>query len=347
MAQKATRQHSVPRSYIARWSVSGKVHVRWRDGRSYATNPINVAVETGMYDLRTATGRSSVIDDAMTDIESFANIALREVDASEQPPIPGSEARTILSVFIAVQMSRTTEAREEIAFPARVLQFLAGRPLSRHLVADYLREQHLRAEPRDAEVEGAYTVVRAWAQEFGSLPQEAILGQMMDSVAVRWPIISGMNWTLEIDRKRRLITSDSPVSLWRALTYQDAYRAFGLNNAEEVRFPLGPDKLLVLSHRSTRVTARMAGDRARTVNAYAAAACYQFVIGRSDQREAIQALRMAQHRPVSRFNVAPGFTVGSNGEKVPLPGEILHMWTPNSDLEPPPPPRARPRRRRA
>jgi hypothetical protein len=338
------RQHYVPKAYLERFSANGKVLVRWRDGKIYSTNPVNVALEGGMYDIPTASGRSSIIDDALTHLEGTGEQALKELDAIGRPPPAGSELRMILSVLLAVQIARVPESRERADFPARVVKYLDGRPLSRELVAEFLEQDELHFKPHEREVEGAFTMVELAMQDPSSHARAEGLERQFGSIVELAFVANSMQWSLEFDRKRRLITSDSPVAMWRTPTHEDAYRGFGINNAEEVRFPLDPGKILVLTHRPRAVTSRMSGVRARDLNTYAAAACYRFVIGRPDRQAAIQDLRLARHRPVNRFWVGLGFTETPNGKLVRMEGEIVQFWTPRSDLVPPPPPTSKGRR---
>jgi hypothetical protein len=60
---------------------------------------------------------------------------------------------------------------------------------------------------------------------------------------------------------------------------------------------------------------------------YLAALHHRFIIGRSDQRAAIEALALAERRPAVRFNT------GSLREVLPdgtsrYGGEVLHVWVP-------------------
>jgi hypothetical protein len=242
-------------------------------------------------------------------------------------------------------MTRSPEARERAGFPARVVEFLDGRALTHELVAEYLEKVHLREKPRDAEVEGAYTLVSVAMQDPGALTRAATMDLMLSSVSELRPVIDAMNWAIEFDRKGRLITSDSPVVLWRKPTPRDAYEGFGITNAEEVRFPMDPTKLLVLSHRSRATTSRMSGERVRDVNADGAVACHNFVVGRPDNRGAIERLRIGEHRPVMRFNVGPGFQRKADGTLSKMGGEIVHFWIPRRDQTQTPPPRRQRRRR--
>lgn len=319
--------------------------VRRRDGTVFESDTINVAVEAGMYDIPTPTGVSMALEEALAVVDGAAVSAMRVIDESGLPPSVGSQERFALSVYIALLMTRSPEARERAGFPARVVQFLNGRPLTHELVAEYLERVHLREKPRDAEVDGAYTLVSVVMQDPETLTHEATLDLMLSSVDALRPAVDAMSWAIELDRKGRLITSDSPVVLWRKPTWRDAYEGVGINNAEEVRFPLDPTKMLVLSHRSTAMTSRMSGERARAVNADVAVACHNFVVGRPDQRNVIERLKIGEHRPVMRFNVAPGYQRNPDGTTTKMEGEIVHFWIPRRDQTQMPPPARRRRRR--
>jgi hypothetical protein len=65
-----------------------------------------------------------------------------------------------------------------------------------------------------------------------------------------------LNWSIEFDHRREFIISDSPVVVWRKPTARDDVEGFGIENGDEIRFPLDPGTQFVLSrdagrHRST------------------------------------------------------------------------------------------------
>lgn len=58
-----------------------------------------------------------------------------------------------------------------------------------------------------------------------------------------------MNWTLEVDRGERFISSDAPEVVRRKPTSMDDSEGVGIDTADELRFPLDPSKQIVLSKR--------------------------------------------------------------------------------------------------
>jgi hypothetical protein len=345
MASRRKRQHFLPRSYLERFAMGGNVLVRRRDRTVFLADTVNVAVEAGMYDVPTPSGVSSHVEDLLAIVDSAAAAAMQAVDGTERPPVRGSQEREALGAFMALLMTRTPEARERSDFPARVAKYLAGRPLTRELIAEYLETVHLRFKPSDVEVEGAFTMVDVARQDPWLMTKASSIDLMLGSVAQLYSVIDAMEWSVETDRKGRLITSDAPVVMWRTPTERDAYEGVGLNNAEEVRFPLDPSKLLVLSHRPRPITSRMSGERVRAVNAETAAACYSFIVARPDRQHAAEKLRMAAHRPAMRFNVGPGYQEGPDGKLAKMQGDILHFWIPRRDNVDRPDPQRKQRRR--
>ena len=59
MPDRAKRHHQVPRAYLNRLGSDGKVRVRWRDGKAYEISTLNVAVESGFYDVPDPEGGDS------------------------------------------------------------------------------------------------------------------------------------------------------------------------------------------------------------------------------------------------------------------------------------------------
>jgi hypothetical protein len=155
---------------------------------------------------------------------------------------------------------------------------------------------------------------------------------MLQSVDLFVPRLLRMNWTVEVDRKERFITSDVPVVIWRTPSARDDIEGFGLDNAEEVRFPLDPSKQLVLSRRARTPNARAASQRVAACNRDTADRCHRFVVGRRDQRTILEGLRLASRRPVIRFMMGPLEVIGPNDKKV-RDSEGLQSWTPRRPLD--------------
>lgn len=78
MPARSKRHHQVPRAYLNRFARDEMVRVRWRDGKAFETNTLNVAVESGFYDIPDGQGQlSSVVEDAtLADIDGVPQYLL-------------------------------------------------------------------------------------------------------------------------------------------------------------------------------------------------------------------------------------------------------------------------------
>jgi hypothetical protein len=321
------RHHTVQRAYLDRFADRGQVFVRRRDGRSFQASTGNVAVETGFYDVTDATGeRSTAVEKHLQTIEDPATAAMARIDDTGQPPVEGTPDREALSRYLGLQATRTPETRERILFARRVAEYAGDREVTEELVAEYLETVHLGFRPQASEVGAAWDVVTLTLREAPeTLTPEFAIGMMLQMTARASPVLAGLCWTIESDRKERLITSDMPVVMWRRPTPRDAYEGVGIGDAEEIRFPLDPSKQLVLTPGRRTPTARMDTERVRRVNADVASSCHRFVVSHPKNGREALAPELTDDRPVIRFNSGPAYSA-ETGER--LEGEILHMWVP-------------------
>jgi hypothetical protein len=125
-----------------------------------------------------------------------------------------------------------------------------------------------------------------------------------------------------------LITSDTPLVIWRRPSIRDQFEGVGIANAEEVRFPLDPRKQLVLTQAARPQVRTIDPDRVRACNADMADACHGFIIGNPRRPRSLEAVTLAPKRPVVRFNTGPMFVPGPDGSMIRTGTEVLHMWVP-------------------
>jgi len=304
--------------------------VRWRDGKEYETSPLNVAVESGYYDIPDGLGGiSKEVEAGLANIEAMAEAVLRKIDTNGRPPGERDPDSATLALFIGLQVARTTQHRERVLFPQRVLEWAGGREITPELVADYLEMEYLGFRPEAAEVDGAFTLVHvAQGQAPETLTQEWAVEMMFRSALEISRRLLGLHWSIEVDRRREFITSDTPVVLWRKPSPRDEFMGFGIETASEVRLPLDPGKQIVMSRRPRRPTLRVGLHRVRNANEDMAGACHRFIVGSPENSAQMDAQRLERWRPVLRFNVAPGMEKGADGQLRPMKGDIFHMWTP-------------------
>jgi hypothetical protein len=340
MTPRAKRHHQVPIFYLSRFCSGGKVCARWRDGKVVDTSPVNVAVETGFYDIQDGEGgKSDVVEQwLLGDLaEGPAKEAIEVIDRCGKPPPEGSNDRATLAEFLALQITRTAGHREGDVFPRRVLDWAQGREVTRDLVAEYLELELLGFKPRDPEIDGAFVIVSQAMREPEVLTDDWPVAMMLASAVDIVPILLALRWTIEVDRNREFITSDMPVVLWRKPSDRDNYEGLGPAKAEEIRFPLDPGKQLVMSRRQRPPVIEAAVHRVRRLNRDQADCCHRFIIGSPDSRAQIDAQRLAARRPLIRFWTGPYSAPGPDGRMQRQEGDVVHIMTPSRAGAGPPP----------
>lgn len=318
----------MPRFYLERFAHEGALHVRQRDGRTFTTSADNIAVRTGFYDVTRPDGEiSKEVEDWLSGLEGEAATAMRKIDDTLAAPGLDDPDRAVLSLYLAIQLARTPEQRERMLFPEEVGKFLAGREITKELVAEYLRDAHLGFAPKDGEIQGAFDfadfVLRQPTPVTAEMSMEIALSTSRDTA----PALATMHWSVENDRKGRLITSDGPLVLWRTPTSRDAYEGFGINGAEEIRFPLDPTKQLVLTPKTRPVSIRISPQRSSACNQDLAYACHNFVVGSPREEIRTAELILPPKRPVLRFNFGPLHRELPDGTLV-SDSEVIHSWVP-------------------
>lgn len=324
----AKRHHYVPRNYLERFADGDQVFVRRRDGTTFTTNCVNVAVESGFYDIELeGGGKSKQVEGILADVEGATADVFRMIDRTMEAPPPDAEERAVLSVYLALQMTRTPEQRERTLFPERLAVYLDGRELTRDLVATYLTEHHLGYAPTDNEAGAAFDFASVALRDRSFLTPEFSMRMMLRAVSDLTPRLTQLEWCVEHDRKSRFITSDTPLVLWRTPIYRDEFEGFGIATAEEIRFPLDPAKQLVLTGARRTPSARVNPARSAVCNRDAAYACHNFVVAHPTQRARAEQLDLPPRRPTLRFNSGPLVRARPDGRTVE-DGEVLHMWVP-------------------
>lgn len=325
---KPKRHHFVPRAYLERFGRDDRVAVRWRDRPgTVVTGTQNVAVEGGFYTTEELDGSKSVIvEEGLADIDGEAHAVIEAVLSDGILPGPGSSLRETLAYYLAIQKSRTPEARGFASFPTDVLAYACGRPVDSELIADYLERVHLGFKPTPGEVAGALTFVQALTEFYPPATRNEIVTLPLSSVENVASVLLGKHWSLEVARKPRLITSDTPMTIWNRPSAKDSYRGRGIIDAEEIRFPLSPGHQLVLTPGPRPAVERIEPKRVTYCNIDHAAGCHRFIVGHPDRTHLLRELPLALKRPTVRFNEGPGYRRGPGGELTRMDGDILHTW---------------------
>lgn len=323
------RHHFVPRAYLERFGHDGRVLVRRRDKpRPFTTSVANVAVETGFYDSQTADGQWSVaLERLLAGVDGAGIAAIRTVDHEMRPPAVGSKSRGMLATVLAIQFTRTPMLREQVLVPQRFAAYAGDRPVDRELVARFLSDVHLGFRPDDNEVDAAYLFLEYVLRSKEIPTREFAVQMMLKCVDHVQPALLRKHWSLEVARKPRLITSDAPLALWRRPNSRDEFEGVGVEDAEEIRFPLDPSKQLVLAESERDEVVAIEPDRVRACNSDLAHACHKLIVGHPNRPKPIVAPKLRPIRPVLRFNRGPLYRKRADGTAF-KDGEVLHFWIP-------------------
>lgn len=324
------RHHFVPRAYLERFGRDSRLLIRRRDGTSpFVANATNIAVECGFYAIDRPDGTKSVeVEELLANIDTHAIKAIRNIDQTGSLPDSDSEDREALAAFIALHLTRTPEQRERVLFPLRVSEYAAGRQVTQPLVAEYLEKIHLGFKPSETEAQAAFELAEYVLRTPEVLTREFAIQTMLRTVPQLKARLKQRSWTLEVARKPRLITADTPVVIWRSPTERDQFEGIGVDNAEEIRFPLDTQKQIVLlPDDAPERTVTIEPARVRSCNADVASGCHQFAIGHPNRPRVLEQVALARNRPVLRFDTGPGFEIAPDGSRTYM-GEIHHTWVP-------------------
>jgi hypothetical protein len=320
---KAKRHHFVPRAYQARFGVNDQVRVRRRgQPQPFTTNVINVAVQGGFNTITDEDGNASTfVEDTLAHLDDAGVQAMREIDRTGRPPALGTHGREVLCLYLAAQMVRIPRKRTMVLFPQEVTAYAKGRELDRALVAEYLERVHLGFTPQPSEVDGAWAFLHGVIAMEGIPSQDKAITSTLGPALQYTPYFRHRHWRLELSGKLDFLTSDAPLVLWKPHSKEDAYKGFGLQDADQIRFPLDPSKQLVLTRGTGTSVLSVGSQRVMKCNADLADACEQVIIGHPDRPAQLDQVELRDRGPQLRFNEGPLIGPG-NQEKT-----MLHLWT--------------------
>jgi hypothetical protein len=297
VAQGTQRPHFVPRTYLKAWAnAKDQVAYRRRDGDgALVTNITNVAVAGGIY------GTGEV---AQAREDFFKQLEDEWADLREQLTTDGDlhgERRSLLALFAAVQLKRTDKDHQANNFICDVADATNERPIPR----DPVRQCLVRlagAEPDDNEVEAAWSFVNGTPG--GEIPTREMLFNVAMEVAVSTvaPRLEAKAWTVYKYKDPILLSSDCPVLKWRRPSAEPHYGGVGIGTADEIRFPLSPNALLVMAE-ETRDARR--NPNSRKINAEAVKQCHKFVFGTPEAKAALDNYEISRRAPRVRFHTRP------------------------------------------
>jgi hypothetical protein len=333
---RSKRHHYLPESYLKLWADDHRqVAVRRRDqDQPFPASTINVSVESDLYTIPSESGLDDRLERELAEIESVLPAVLATL-RDEPVPRRGSSERDHLSYLLALQQVRTPEHMDRLMFPLRAVEFTGEQPVSPAGMKRFLTDDYLREVPSDGELQGALDYTNFTLSQ-GLPTKEEILSTLFEvaheSVA---PHIAGMAWAVERSTGSAFLTTDRPVAVWRRDPSNLDRMGTGLASADEVRFALGPDDLLVLRPSfPDRQRTVVGADRVRAVNQQMASQCYDMVISRKADSEILARVSLGRDRPVMRFNTGPAYATDAQGRTVKTDKKVLHMYASYGDEAP-------------
>jgi hypothetical protein len=332
VGQRRKRNHYLPESYLKAWADGhGQVAVRRRrrpDVFCAATR--NVAVEADLYAVPTDAGLDDALEVALSEAEGLLPGYLAELRGASIPR-KGTEARDDVSDLLALQIVRTREYVYRWMFPLDAAEYTGERPISLEGMRRFLTEQYLGEKPREAEVQGAFDFAN-YALSKGMPEKDEILSMLLRIAGEQLaPRLAEMAWAVEISTGHAFVTADRPVCMWKRDTRDLTLKGIGLETADELRFPLGPDHLLVLRPRFPEHRTYVDARRVAEVNRRLAAGCYEMVIACPSSRQELAQLSLRPVRPALRFSTGPLLEPDASGRLVPPGQEVLHTFIPYGD----------------
>lgn len=322
--------HYVPQAYQSRFGLDEQVLVKRRDpAKVYPSNVKNIAAETGFYTIIADDGtKSTVVETELSKLDSLGVEAMRWIDENGELPAAGTKEREILCEYLAVQFKRTPRERGMIMFPRKVAEYAGDKEITVDLVAEYLRLRHLGRKPRENEARAAWTWMQGLRSEAGGDPTKT------DAVLLTLRGVEGImsrlrarHWRLEVSRKPQFLTSDAPMVLWRKPSPKDRFSGIGIEDADEIRFPLNGSAQLVLVPGRGSSVCDVSLARMWECNRDLAKTCNQVVIGHPGRAAWADKIVLNKRGPALRFNMAPGYEELPDGRVVPTGNDILHLTT--------------------
>jgi hypothetical protein len=323
--QRRKRHHYVPQGYQKCWAdPDGDVIARFRGRKdAFKTRALNVAVEGNLYTIEGALGQpDDTVERELADyVDKFAP-SLLEMLATKASSKNSVERREI-SDFLAMQLARTPDSIGRIMFVNNVIEKAAEPPVSLETMRRYLTEVHLLEEPPEIEVKAAADLVNGMTA-MGPLPSKKDSLEILFRVARERvsPILQKKAWSIEIDPRNRFVTSDLPVNKYWANA--NNYEGVGVENADEIRFPIDPGHLLVMRPRFPEHRVVVPEERVSIVNRGTAARCYRFVIGHPDQKSLINELPLSDRPAALRFHEGP--LLREDGRPFEPAREVIHTY---------------------
>jgi hypothetical protein len=223
---------------------------------------------------------------------------------------------------MAFQLNRTLISTEGLSFAAKVAATTNERPIPKEAVIQFL----LTIEDRELEqneVEAATDFING-APSIPTLDE--VMAVSMD-VAVKSvaPRLEAMNWRVHRYNRPVLMTSDRPVSAWRHPDPDAPPSGVGIDTADEVRFPLTPRALLLMTSTKPSKPSRSADHRHQAINNEIGKRCQHFAVATAEGKARLESIDLSALPPRIRFRQGPGYYNAGDGRSYRM-GDVIHTY---------------------
>lgn len=241
--------HYVPKLHLRRFAdVDGRIVVvdRRNIGRSFTRSITGVAAQKWFYSIDLGDGRRSQdYEKGLSLIESEIASVIQKILKGATLPKADSEDRSVLFGHVALQFLRTPLVR---SLNRRIGELLVAELDD----ADAIEQIRASVEERVGLDPGESLVAQAWHQERQRLADRFARGNSNDHLAFIATSLADVSRRLMeysalllVWNRRKIFTSDSPVSLWSDRKGVDEI-SIGLLTAENIVVPLSRQAALVL-----------------------------------------------------------------------------------------------------
>lgn len=266
MAKGPTKQHYVPRSYLAEWidpnTPVGQEPYVWvfkrgkRKGRKKA--PSNLFSETDLYTLKLDTEEKSyAIEETLSNIESRYATILREKIKKHKPL--SEEEHIYLCAFVSVMLQRTLRHRDNLEnFIDQLIEH-----------TESLEQAHEISSQESVKLKKS----KKNAHKIGMIKNVPDITLLLTKMSMAFLCTKGGS---------KFVTSDDPCDLFNPeLQWQDMYGP-GLKQKDvTLSLPLSPDILLCMSWQAMRGYTWWNRKDVEEANRMAISHCYQHFISNS------------------------------------------------------------------
>lgn len=211
---------------------------------TFTTHVKDAAVKTGFYKIQSdGPGDPMQIEHDLSKIEGHASHAMQRVAAARSWP-PDADDRSVLALFMALQLVRTPEHRQQSELMVDSLEKAFYENMTPEWASQRLEE--IGASPTPERV-GEIVDISKNPDDYLFVPHpNEHLRMMMDLAGKMAPVLAGRSWSLGISSGPALVAGDhAPVRFTRP-EMRRPFLGVGLVDAEEVDFPLDRHHALLM-----------------------------------------------------------------------------------------------------